>query len=81
MHDRKRVEVALVALALLASCAHALRRLRAAPLIDALRSEWRTRPRESSRIGHCPAMTPPSAAPGNGCPIGFGFAARPSGRE
>lgn len=31
--------VALVALALLASCAHALRRLRAAPLIDALRSE------------------------------------------
>ena len=39
MHDRKRVEVALAALALLASCAHALRRLRAAPLIDALRSE------------------------------------------
>lgn len=31
--------VALVALALLASCAHALRRLRAAPLIDALRTE------------------------------------------
>lgn len=31
--------VALVALALLASCAHALRRLRAAPFIDALRSE------------------------------------------
>lgn len=31
--------VALVALALLASCAHALRRLRAAPLIDALRLE------------------------------------------
>ena len=31
--------VALVALALLASCAHALRRLRAAPLTDALRTE------------------------------------------